>query len=92
MGYSVIDEIDMSHITDSDFLYNIRRLEENRKYQILIDIILPNVGTFFTLENINQFSKTGIYLSNKLKNVFKGYSILDMKEFNGLEMEEMFRL
>ena len=42
-----IDEIDMSHITDSDFLYNIRRLEENRKYQILIDIILPNVGTFF---------------------------------------------
>lgn len=42
-----VDEIDWFHITDSDFLYNIRRIEGNKDWQILVDFILPNVGTFF---------------------------------------------
>ena len=42
-----VDEIDWFHITDSDFLYNIRRIEGNKDWQILVDIILPNIGTFF---------------------------------------------
>ena len=42
-----VDEIDMSHITDTDFVYNIRRIEGNKDWQILVDFILPNVGTFF---------------------------------------------
>lgn len=42
-----VDEIDWFHIKGSDFLYNIRRIEVNKDWQILVDIILPHVGTFF---------------------------------------------
>ena len=41
-----VDEIDRSHITDTDFVYNIRRIEGNKDWQILVDFILPNVGTY----------------------------------------------
>jgi hypothetical protein len=56
-----VDEIpgfwDWAHIKDSDFIYNIRRVEENKDWQILIDFILPDDEAHTVYKNWHLFVK-----------------------------------
>ena len=52
-----VDEIDWNHIKDSDFIYNIRRVEGIKDWQILIDFILPDDEAHTVYKNWNLFVK-----------------------------------
>jgi hypothetical protein len=59
-----VDEIDwtvyfgcFSDVKDSDFLYNIRRVEGNRDWQILVDFILPDDEAHIEIGGIKNYDK-----------------------------------
>ena len=60
-----VDEIDWFHIKDSDFLYNIRSIEGNKDWQILVDIILPDDEAHIEIGGIKNY--------DKLHNVYKNW-------------------
>jgi len=42
-----VDEIDWFDMSSSDFIYNIRRVDGNKDWQIVVDFILPDIGDIF---------------------------------------------
>ena len=62
-----VDEIDWAHIKDSDFIYNIRRVEGNKDWQILIDFILPDDEVHIEIGGVKDY--------DKLHNVYKNWNL-----------------
>ena len=62
-----VDEIDWTHIKDSDFIYNIRRVDGNKDWQILIDFILPDDEVHIEIGGVKDY--------DKLHNVYKNWNL-----------------